>query len=150
MSVPNNNQRGAMILVVADDEEIRDGIETLLEADGYRINAVRNEEAAIDTAMRDRPDLILVSLDQSGHDVTASARRVRVGAGLSESTPIVMFCVRTVAEGAEVAIGENTYATWPANFNQLRKLLVRLLGRLPATLLDRSVAGSREGGQTHP
>lgn len=127
-------QRDAMILVVADDEEIRDGIETLLETDGYHISPVRNEEDAIDTAMRDQPDLTLVSLDQSGHDVTASARRVRVRAGLSESVPIVMFCTLTVAEGAEVAVGENTYATWPANFNQLRELLSRLLGPLPATL----------------
>lgn len=122
-----------MILVVADDEEIRDGIQALLEADGYQINPVRNEEDAIDTAIRDRPNLILVSLDQSGDDVTASARRVRFRAGLSESVPIVMFCILTVAEGEDVAVGENTYATRPANFNQLRSLLSRLLVRLPAT-----------------
>jgi len=131
--VTKNKQLGAMILVVADDEEIRDGIQALLEADGYQINPVRNEEDAIDTAIRDRPNLILVSLDQSGDDVTASARRVRFRAGLSESVPIVMFCILTVAEGEDVAVGENTYATRPANFNQLRSLLSRLLVRLPAT-----------------
>ncbi len=122
-----------MILVVADDEEIRDGIETLLESDGYHINSVRDEKDAIAAATRDRPDLILFSLDRAGDDVAACARRVRLRADLGESIPIVMFCILTVAEGAEVAIGENTYATWPDDFNQLRRLLSRLLGRLPAT-----------------
>ncbi len=126
--MPKKNKVGATILVVADDEEIRDGIEVLLEADGYQISPVRNEEDAIDTALRDRPDLILVSLDQSPDDVTASARRVRFRSGLRETVPIVMFCMLTVAEGEEISVGENTYATWPANFNQLRNLLGRLLG----------------------
>jgi CheY-like chemotaxis protein len=130
--VSDNKRCGAVILVVADDAEIRDGIEALLKSDGYHINSARGEEDAIDAAMRDQPDLILISLDRPGDDVAASARRVRLRTGLDESIPIVMFCILTVAEGAEVAVGENTYATWPADFNQLRRLLSRLLGRLPA------------------
>lgn len=129
----NSRRRGAVILAVADDEEIRDGIEALLESDGYQINSARAEEDAIDAAMRDQPDLILISLDRPSDDVAASARRVRIRAGLGQSIPIVMFCILTVAEGAEVAVGENTYATWPADFNQLRRLLSRLLRRHPAT-----------------
>lgn len=127
------NKQSPLILVVSDDEEIRDGIEGLLQADGYRINPVRNEQDAIVSAMRAGPDLILVSLNQSGAEVAASARRVRFHARLSESVPIVMFCILTVAEGAEVAVGENTFATRPLNFDQLRKLVSRLLDRLPAT-----------------
>jgi len=125
-------QGGALILVVADHEYLRDGIKALLEASGHRIKPARNEDDAVDTAMRDRPDLILVSLDQSGDDIAATARRVRVRAGLSENVPIVMFCILTVAEGQEVLVGENTYATRPVNFNQLRELLSRLLRRPPA------------------
>jgi DNA-binding response OmpR family regulator len=123
----NNSQRGAKILVVADDEELRDGIEALLEADGYRISPVRNEQAALDSAVRERPDLILVSLAQSGPEVTATSRLVRERAGLTENVPIVVFGDRTMAEGAELAIGQNTYVTQPENFNQLTKLLARLL-----------------------
>jgi DNA-binding response OmpR family regulator len=131
--VAAKNKQGLLILVVSDDEEIRDGIEGLLQADGYRISPVRNEQDAIVSAMRAGPDLILVSLDQSGDEVVASVRRVPFHAGLSESVPIVMFCILTVAEGAEVAVGENTYATRPDNFDQLRKLVSRLLDRPPVT-----------------
>jgi DNA-binding response OmpR family regulator len=132
--VAKNKQRGAVILVVADLEYLRDGIKALLEVDGHLIYPARNEEDAIDTARRVRPDLILVSLDQSSDEVTATARRVRARASLSEGVPIVMFCILTVAEGAEAPVGENTYATRPVNFNQLRKLLRRLLVRVPAVV----------------
>ena len=112
---------------MADDVEVRDGVEALLETDGYRLHPVRNEADAIGVAMRERPDLILISLDQTDDNVAASARRVRVGAGLAESIPIVMFGIRTVEEGSDVAVGANMYAPWPNDFNQLRELLGRLL-----------------------
>jgi DNA-binding response OmpR family regulator len=132
--VAKNRHGGANILVVADLEYLRAGIEALLGRDRYWIKTAANEEDAIDTAMRYRPDLILISLDQASNDVTACARRIRARARLSESVSIVMFCIPTIAEGAEVQIGRNTYATRPVNFNQLRKLLRRLLSRVPVVV----------------
>ena len=121
-----NKHGGANILVVADLEYLRVGIRALLEKE-YWVKTAADEEDAIDAATRFRPDLILISLDQSADEVTACARRVRARARLSENVPIVMFCILTIAEGAEVHVGRNTYATRPASFNQLRRLLPRLL-----------------------
>jgi hypothetical protein len=45
--------------------------------------------------------------------------------------PVVVFCIDDIAEGDEVAIGENVHLTRPDNFNQLRSLLARLLQRIP-------------------
>jgi hypothetical protein len=39
----------------------------------------------------------------------------------------VIFCVPTVDEGAEIALGRNVFVTRPDNFDQLRRLLGRLL-----------------------
>lgn len=122
-----NRQGGATILVLADDEEIRDGIRALLESDGYRICAARSEQDAVEAAIREKPDLILVTLGQSADQVMASASRVRIRARLNESVPIVMFSISTIAEGAELETAKNIYATRPDNFDQLRKLLNRLL-----------------------
>jgi len=120
---------GALILVVEDVEETRDGIEKLLEADGYRVDPARSEEDAVMRARRESPNLILVSL--GAHvDVVATVARIRARAELSDEIPIVIFCVETIAEGAEVKIGTNVYATRPDNFDQLRSLLGRLLPRL--------------------
>ena len=51
----------AVILVVEDVHETRDGIETLLMSDGYTVALARDERDAIESAQRTRPDLILVS-----------------------------------------------------------------------------------------
>jgi hypothetical protein len=45
--------------------------------------------------------------------------------------PVVVFCIDEIAEGDEIAIGENVHVTRPDNFDQLRSLLARLLQRIP-------------------
>lgn len=120
-----------IILVVEDVEETRDGIVKLLSADGYCVAAARDERGAIENAGRRSPDLILVSLGGPLRDVVATAQRIRLHSELSVNVPVVIFCSGEVAEGDEVAIGENVYATCPDNFNQLRRLIARLLNEVP-------------------
>jgi CheY-like chemotaxis protein len=121
-------QRRPIILVCDDVEETRDGINRLLTDDGYVVDPARNEADAVERARRQRPDLILVSFGGSAADVMAAGRRIRDRAGLTDDIPVVVFCVPTLREGAEVALGENIYATHPDNFNQLRAFIERLLG----------------------
>jgi two-component system, OmpR family, response regulator MprA len=121
------NDTNLSILVVEDVHETRDGIERLLRADGYRVALARDEEDGIEAARLKRPNLILVSLAGLTRDVIASARRIRESAAIGEDVPVVVFCVEEIAEGAEVAIGNNVHLACPDNFNQLRSLLARLL-----------------------
>src|SRR5690242_7715795 len=111
---------GALILVLHDVEETRDGIEKLLQASGYRVDPARNEEEAVLRAVRRPPDLILVSLCDPETRVVAIAHRVRERSGLREEVPIIIFCVATLPEGTDMKIGINVYATRPDNFNDLR------------------------------
>lgn len=117
----------ATILVVADVEEIRVGIEHLLTADGYRIDLARSEADAVDRAARRRPSLVLLSLDAAPFELIAAATRIRQRARVGTEIPVVIFSVATLAEGEEVAIGRNVHLTRPDNFNQLRRLMARLL-----------------------
>lgn len=110
-----------------DVHETRDGIEKLLLADDYRVALARDEADAIESALRKRPDLILVSLAGLPLEVIASARRIREDAGVADTIPVVVFCVGELFEGDEVAVGKNVHVTRPDNFNQLRALLIRLL-----------------------
>jgi len=119
-----------IILVVEDVHETRDGIETLLMADGYRVAPARDERDAIERAQRTRPDLILVGLAGSAPDVVLIARNIRARADVGESVPVVVFSIDGIAEGEEVETGENVYLTRPDNFNQLRRLIARLLSKL--------------------
>ena len=127
----NKNNANLIILVVEDVQETREGIERLLMVDGYRIALARDEQDGIDSARRQRPDLILVSLAGIPREVILSARRIREGAALGEDVPVVVFCVEEIAQGDEIAIGENVHVTRPDNFNQLRSLLARLLQSIP-------------------
>ena len=119
-----------IILVVEDVHETRDGIEKLLIADGYRVALARDERDAIENAHRTRPDLILVSLAGLPLDVVLSARSIRQRAEVGEGVPVVVFCMEGIAEGEEVEIGENVHVTRPDNFNQLRRLIARLLEKI--------------------
>ena len=116
-----------MILVVEDVHETRDGIEKLLKVDGYRLLLARDELDGIESAQRQRPDLILVSLDGLPSEVLMSGCRIRESAVAGDDVPIVIFCFDEIPEGAEVAIGKNVHIARPDNFNQLRDLLSRLL-----------------------
>ena len=116
-----------LILIVEDVHETRDGLEKLLTADGYRVSLARNEEDAIDSAQFKRPDLILVSLAGLSNEVIVAARRIRESADVGDTVPVVIFCVDAIGEGSEVRIEHNVYLTRPDNFNQLRRLLARVL-----------------------
>lgn len=125
------NNTNMIILVVEDVQETREGIERLLRVDGYRIALARDEQDGIESARLQRPDLILVSLAGVPREVIVSARRIRDKAEIGEDVPVVVFCIDEIAEGDEVAIGENVHVTRPDNFNQLRNLLARLLHTVP-------------------
>ncbi|MEK6282951.1 MAG: response regulator [Acidobacteriota bacterium] len=120
-----------LILVVEDVHETRDGIEKLLQADGYSVAVARDARDGVETARRSTPDLILVSLAGLARDVIVAARRIRERASVAESVPVVVFCIDEIDEGDEIALGRNVHVTRPDNFNQLRSLLKRLLLKIP-------------------
>jgi CheY-like chemotaxis protein len=115
------------ILVVDDVEETRHGIERLLATAGYRVSAASNEKDAVVRAQMQSPDLILMSPGIDSVKIAEMGRRIRENSGLSGDVPVVIFCVGTLEEGAEAVVGYNIYMTRPDNFDQLRRLLSRLL-----------------------
>jgi two-component system response regulator MprA len=131
VSMNNESDTNSIILVVEDVNETRDGIEKLLKADGYCVTLARDQKDAIESAQRQRPNLILVSMAGLPHEVVLAARRIRELAAVGENVPVVVFCIAEIDEGDEVAIGKNVYITRPDNFNQLRTLLARLLNEIP-------------------
>jgi DNA-binding response OmpR family regulator len=121
------NHQPQTILIVDDIEETRYLIEKLLQKNGYYVEVARDEEDAIWRARFFSPDLILMSLGFEREELVATAQRIRHRAFLSQDTAVVIFCVPTIPEGAEMEITENIYLTRPDNFDQLRAFLRRLL-----------------------
>jgi two-component system KDP operon response regulator KdpE len=125
------HQQRQIILVLEDIEETACLIEKMLKGNGYSVSLARSEEDAIFKGRTQSPDLILMSLGLGPERLLATAHRIRRQTGLSEDVAIVIFCVPTVPEGAEVEVDRNVYLTRPDNFNQLRELLRRLLCGVP-------------------
>jgi CheY-like chemotaxis protein len=116
-----------IILVLEDVEETGYLIEKMLNGNGYCVTLARTEEDAIMRARLQSPDLILMSLGLGLEFILATALRIREQASLSQDVAIVVFCVPTIPEGAEMEISKNVYVIRPDNFNQLRELLHKLL-----------------------
>jgi CheY-like chemotaxis protein len=131
--VSDDSNELSLILVVEDVEETRDGIEKLLIADGYRVDPTRDEDDAVMRADRTRPNLILLSLSRLAVDIIATGLRIRHHANLSEAIPVVIVCIQTIAEVAEVEVERNVHLIRSDNFDQLRSVLHRLHYQLPAT-----------------
>jgi DNA-binding response OmpR family regulator len=118
----------ALILVVEDVHEIRDGIERLLKADGYRVALARDELEGIESAQLTRPDLILVNWTGLSEQVLPVVHRIRERSEIRDQIPMV-FWIEDIDEGEEVEVAGNVFLTRPDSFNQLRGLLARLLNR---------------------
>jgi CheY-like chemotaxis protein len=65
---PAPDQRRTTILVVEDNDEIRDLISFVLEEEGYRTIGVADGREAVEAARRDHPDLITLDLALPGQD----------------------------------------------------------------------------------
>lgn len=73
------------VLVVDDNVDAADSLGQLLAGSGHETVVVHSGQAALDTAARFRPELVLLDIglpDISGYDVAASLRREQPGEGL--------------------------------------------------------------------
>jgi DNA-binding response OmpR family regulator len=53
---------GKTILIVDDDKDLAQGLQTVLETRGYRVVTAHDGEAGLQSAEREKPDLVLVDM----------------------------------------------------------------------------------------
>lgn len=99
------------VLVVDDDRKIVDLVQKYLERDGYQVLVAYDGLAALETARRARPDLIVLDLllpNLEGLDVCRILRA-------ESRVPIIMLTARTTEEDrlAGLEIGADDYVTKP-------------------------------------
>ena len=117
-------------MVVEDFEDNRFMMRRLLEMSGYRVIEAVNGQEAVETARREKPDLILMDLSLPLLDGLAATRRIREQDGLGK-VPIVAVSAHDTADfhADALAAGCNEYVTKPIDFDQLEGLLSRLVGK---------------------
>ena len=79
------------ILLVDDDQDVVDSNRTLLESNGYRVSAAYGGAEGIETAKRDRPDLVILDVmmatETEGFGVNATLRDIPE----LKDTPVIML-----------------------------------------------------------
>lgn len=89
-------ERPPLVLIAEDHEDSRDALKTLLDAFGYRVVEAGNGREAVDLALAERPDLILMDMMMPRVDGFQATREIRMVEGLRD-VPILAL---TAMEGA--------------------------------------------------
>jgi CheY-like chemotaxis protein len=116
------------ILVVEDQDSIRRMIEALVQARGYQVTAVSSGAKAIDVAMTDAPDIVLLDLNLPGqYDGFDVCQRLRSDPA-TRTVPVVIISAMDDDESRSraTAAGATAYYTKPFSPIALLKEIDRL------------------------
>lgn len=116
------------ILVVEDQDSIRRMIEALVQARGYQVTAVSSGAKAIDVALTDPPDIVLLDLNLPGqYDGFDVCQRLRADPA-TRGVPVVIISAMDDDESRAraTAAGATAYYTKPFSPIALLKEIDRL------------------------
>ncbi|MGE5295543.1 MAG: response regulator [Solirubrobacterales bacterium] len=118
----------ASILVVDDEEDIRELVQLNLDREGYRVLTCETGEQALAVAKAKTPDLIVLDLMLPGIDGLEVCKRLKADSGLRE-IPVVMLTAKgeesDIVAGLE--LGADDYITKPFSGKVLVARVRRLL-----------------------
>ena len=117
----------ARILVIEDEERIRNFLQRGLTFEGYRVDTAADGEAGLDIARDNPPDLVLLDLMLPGLDGIEICRRLRAASDL----PILMLTAKESVEDRVTGLdaGADDYLVKPFAFDELMARVRALLRR---------------------
>jgi len=123
-----NDSRDLVVLVVEDVDDTRELMRLALEERGYRVLEAENGEQAVEVALAEHPDVILMDLSLPVLDGLEATERIRRHKEFS-TTPIVAVTAHqeTDLRADAQASGFTAYVTKPIDFNWLNELLTELV-----------------------
>ena len=122
------NSKDLKILLVEDFEDTRLFMRLELEEQGFIVFEAENGKVAVDTAIRENPDVILMDLTLPLMDGFAATKLIRQNDNL-KNVPIIAVTAHhedDFRSGAK-ASGFDAYVTKPIDVNWLSELITGLL-----------------------
>ena len=104
------------VLVVDDDESIRDMVTSVLRSVGYSVRAAADGEAALAAAAAERPALVLLDMRMPRVDGREFARRL---AERGTRPPIIVMTAARDARSAAAELGAEGHLPKPFDIDQL-------------------------------
>ena len=131
MNIPEVRTNSPTILLVEDDQEIREAMKRFLEDLGYEVALATNEEDSMRLIHGDRTKVQLILLNQRmlSDDALAAGRRIRGHASVPNSAPVIVlpFEFSKEFEGTDENMGGRDYKSYMTSERQLEDLLAGLL-----------------------
>jgi DNA-binding response OmpR family regulator len=116
------------ILVIEDDDEMRELMQMTLEQNGYEVVTAVDGVRGYDAALFLKPDLIITDIRMPGADGIHVVRRVRDTDSLAETPILVMTAFGTGSATFSLQLGANAFERKPVDPRSLLTTIKRLLG----------------------
>ncbi len=122
-------KKSPLILLVDDNQDNQYAAKFILEGKGYRVLFASNGKQGIKTALRFRPDLILMDMMMPGIDGYQATKKIRQHAELKK-TPIIAMTAKTAQEDKKKAIiaGCNEYLSKPFSLDAMLAKVHKWIG----------------------
>lgn len=119
------------ILLIDDDEWIRDSMGLFFDSEGCLFRAVETAEAGIDALRAQAYDIIITDYRLPGMDGLAFFNRIKTSHRKAVKILITAYGDDNLAE-ASVRAGVNDYIQKPFDMQDIEKALMRLMEDLPS------------------
>lgn len=126
--MPDRNSKDLKLLLVEDFEDTRHFMRLELEDQGFIVFEAENGRIAVDLAIRERPDVILMDLTLPLMDGFEATKLIRQHGGL-KNVPIIAVTAHQEEDFRSIAraSGFDAYVTKPIDVNWLKDLIAGLL-----------------------
>lgn len=117
------------ILVVDDEERVREMLSFRLKLFGYQVVEASNGQEALDVAAREKPDLVLLDIMMPGLDGFQVCSRLRRNEA-TKDIPVVVLTAKADAKDVTRAVnsGASDYVVKPYDPMVLQRKVARNLG----------------------
>lgn len=116
----------AKVLLIDDEQSIRDLLDTLLQRKGYDVVLAANGQKGLELFRRERPDVIVLDLKMPGMDGLTVLQKIR---SLDLKKPVIVLTGAGTAEAEQQvrALGATEYIEKEFSLHRLGDSLRRLL-----------------------
>jgi DNA-binding response OmpR family regulator len=135
---------GDKILVVDDEQQVRDLLNTFLKREGYEVVVASNGEEAIELAEAENPQLILLDVVMPGLDGIETCRKLK-SQETTKSIPVIISTAFRDTLGEALEAGADDFLTKPFHLLEVA-IRVKSILRVQhlSDELDRAVAYTME------
>lgn len=125
---------GGRILIVEDTPDTLALLKAVFESEGYEVLQAADGIEAVEVALAELPDAIIMDMSLPRIDGTTAVKIIRREPSLS-ATPIIACTAHNKWEwrGKSIVAGCDAFITKPIDFAQLRSVLAQLLARQRAS-----------------